>query len=263
MASVQTLIDRMIYWCRDANMGYSQYDRWNFTPAGGNCDCSSLVIHCLQEAGFDTGGATYTGNMWMNLAARGWSRLPADGRPQAGDILLNDANHVAVYLGGGLLAQASISEYNSIAGNPGDQTGRETNISQYYSYPWDCYLRYQGGNMPSAQEIAQAVGSYRYANNDTIYNFVHYASDNSGQILRLIQPRFLGARDTDERLLWIPGQGVIPLYEPKEMQEMAGDYKNITGHVIPTVIYNTARQMHYAISILTDQPAETRRKFRS
>ena len=42
----------MRYWCQTANMGYSQTDRWHFDPAGGNCDCSSLVIHCLQEAGF-------------------------------------------------------------------------------------------------------------------------------------------------------------------------------------------------------------------
>ena len=55
MASVAKLIERMRYWCVEANMGYSQSDRWNFNPAGGNCDCSSLVIHCLQEAGFDTG----------------------------------------------------------------------------------------------------------------------------------------------------------------------------------------------------------------
>lgn len=262
MGDLQTLMNRMVYWCRDANMGYSQYDRWNFNPSAGNCDCSSLVIHCLQEAGFDTGGATYTGNMWANLSARGWSRLPVNGNPQPGDILLNDANHVAVYLGGGLLAQASISEYNSIAGNPGDQTGRETNISGYYNYPWNCYLRYQGGNMPTAQEIAQAVGSYRYNNNDTIYNYVHYASDNSGQLLRLVQPRFFGAKDTAERLLWVPGHGVIPLYEPSEMAEMAADWKNITGHVIPTVLFATAKQMHYAIAILENKSAEERKKLK-
>lgn len=30
MASLTTLINRMTYWCVTANMGYSQYDRWNF-----------------------------------------------------------------------------------------------------------------------------------------------------------------------------------------------------------------------------------------
>lgn len=103
MASVSTFINRMRYWCAVANLGYSQSDRWNFNPSGGNCDCSSLVIHCLREAGFDTGSATYTGNLSGELTKRGWTRLPANGNPQPGDILLNDVHHVAVYLGGGKL----------------------------------------------------------------------------------------------------------------------------------------------------------------
>lgn len=161
MASVNTLIARMRYWCEVANMGYSQSDRWNFNPKAGNCDCSSLVIHCLREAGFDTGTAVNTANLSVNLTSRGWKRLPVDGHPKAGDILLNDVNHVAVYLGGGQLAQASISEHNSRYGTAGDQTGRETNISPYYNFPWNCYLRYESeDDMPTAQEIAEAVWNF-------------------------------------------------------------------------------------------------------
>lgn len=141
--SVQTLVNRMTYWCAFGNLGYNQAARWNIRP-GGSCDCSSLVIHALKEAGFDTGTATYTGNLSANLTARGWRRLPADGHPQAGDILLNDVHHVAVYVGGGRLAQASIDERGRASGGRGgDQTGHETNISPYYSYPWNCYLRYK------------------------------------------------------------------------------------------------------------------------
>ena len=157
MASVQTLINRMRYWCAVANMGYSQSDRWNFNASAGNCDCSSLVIHALREAGFDTGSATYTGNLSSNLTKRGWTRVAADGNPHAGDILLNDVHHVAVYLGGGRLAQASISEHGTAYGKAGDQTGRETNIKAYYSYPWNCYLRYTGGNASAASNGSLAV----------------------------------------------------------------------------------------------------------
>lgn len=161
MASVNTLIARMRYWCEVANMGYSQSDRWNFNPKAGNCDCSSLVIHCLREAGFDTGTAVNTADLSVNLTSRGWKRLPVDGHPKAGDILLNDVNHVAVYLGGGQLAQASNSEHNSLYGTAGDQTGRETNISPYYNFPWNCYLRYESeDDMPTAQEIAEAVWNF-------------------------------------------------------------------------------------------------------
>ena len=141
--NLTTLVNRMIHWCRDVSLGYSQSDRWNIRP-GGNADCSSLVIHALQEAGFATGSATYTGNLSAQLTARGWQRISANGSPRAGDILLNDVHHVAVYLGNGLVAQASSSEYGTAYGKPGDQTGRETNIRGYYNYPWNCYLRYVG-----------------------------------------------------------------------------------------------------------------------
>lgn len=180
MASLTTLINRMTYWCVTANMGYSQYDRWNFNSAGGNCDCSSLVIHCLREAGFDTGSATYTGNLSGQMTARGWQRLPVDGNPHAGDILLNDANHVAVYLGGGMLAQASISEYGTIAGNAGDQTGGETNISPYYNYPWDCYLRFAGTQSTPTREEDTPMASCMIRNDDT--GLIYYWSPESGNV---------------------------------------------------------------------------------
>ena len=124
-----------------------------FNASAGNCDCSSLVIHC-SRSGIDTGTATYTGNLSDNLTRRGWKRLPVNGSPQPGDILLNDVHHVAVYLGGGKLAQASISECGTAYGRAGDQTGRETNIRLYYSYPWNCYLRYQGAPVANSGAIA-------------------------------------------------------------------------------------------------------------
>jgi len=180
MASLTTLINRMTYWCVTANMGYSQFDRWNFNPSAGNCDCSSLVIHCLREAGFDTGSATYTGNLSANLTARGWQRLPVDGNPQPGDILLNDANHVAVYIGGGLLAQASISESGTISGYVGDQTGSETNISNYYNYLWDCYLRYVGAQSNPTREEDTPMASVMIRNDDT--GLIYYWSPESGNV---------------------------------------------------------------------------------
>ncbi|MCT6873498.1 MAG: C40 family peptidase [Bifidobacterium sp.] len=146
MCDISQLIDRMRYWCESVSLGYSQADRWNIRP-GGNCDCSSLVVHCLQEAGFDTGKATTTMNLSSELTARGWLRLRPDGNPKPGDLLLNDKQHVAVYLGHGLLAQASISENGGINGLPGDQTGGETNVAPYYDYPWNAYLRYGGETM--------------------------------------------------------------------------------------------------------------------
>lgn len=151
--SVQKFIDRMKYWCTSVSLGYDQSNRQDFHH-GGETDCSALVIYALKEAGFSTGSATYTGNMRSNLTARGWKVVAVNGNPQPGDILLNDVHHVAAYIGGGKLAQASIDENGrATGGQGGDQTGRETNISPYYNYPWNCYLRWGGatdaGNAPS------------------------------------------------------------------------------------------------------------------
>lgn len=154
MPSIDKLCERMRYWCDEGNLGYCQEHRYNIYE-GGEADCSSLVVHCLKEAGFDTGGATYTGNMSSELCARGWSRVANDGNPRRGDVLLNDTHHTAVYIGDGLLCQASRNENHAAnGGQPGDQDGWETNTRSYYDYPWNCYLRYTG----AAEDSGSAGG---------------------------------------------------------------------------------------------------------
>lgn len=153
MGSITKFCDRMRYWCDEANLGYDQYQRWDIR-VGGECDCSSLVIFALREAGFDTGSASYTGNMSDELTARGWRRLPANiSTCQPGDILLNDTHHVCAVISGygwdARIAQASIDERGrATGGQSGDQTGGETNTKPVYTYRhgWDCILRWGGGS---------------------------------------------------------------------------------------------------------------------
>lgn len=163
--SIEKLCDSMETACVKWSLGYDQGNRWDVRD-GGECDCSSLTIWALKQAGFDVGSATYTGNISANLTARGWKRIANDGNPKRGDILLNDRSHVAVYLGNGKLAQASIDEHgNIVGGKAGDQTGRETNVSNYYNFPWDCYLRYAGagsGSTTSTASTASKVDEVRY-----------------------------------------------------------------------------------------------------
>ena len=177
MPSIQKFVARMRYWCDEANLGYDQSNREDF-EVGGETDCSALVIHCLQEAGFDTGEATYTGNMSDELCARGWERVSNDGNPQFGDILLNDSHHVAVYVGGGLLSQASHGEpgHRVRGGQSGDQTDDETITKAYYDFPWSCYLRYTGATSDeggsstdgrSVDELAQAVINGEFGDGDS------------------------------------------------------------------------------------------------
>ena len=161
MGSIATFCDRMRYWCDEGNLGYDQSQRWNIYE-GGECDCSSLVIHALQEAGFDTGDASYTGDMSDELTARGWMRLPADiGTCRPGDILLNDVHHVCAVVDGSgwgaTIAQASIDENGRASGGAsGDQTGGETVTKPVYEYwaGWDCILRYGGADDPTDGTLA-------------------------------------------------------------------------------------------------------------
>lgn len=151
--SIKKLCDLMRYWCDEGNLGYDQSNRWDIRY-GGEADCSSLVYWCLWEAGFLTRPANYqsvtlyTGTLSRDLLATGeWERLPVDGNPQAGDVLLHDEKHVAVFLGD-CMAYASIDENgNARGGKSGDQTGRETLTRSYYNYPWKAYLRYKGAKM--------------------------------------------------------------------------------------------------------------------
>ena len=157
MPNLSAAIAAMDKACRVWSVGYCQTHRWNVYN-GGETDCSALVIWALKQGGFDTGGATYTGNLSYNLTRRGWLRLPANlGVLQPGDILLNDTHHVCMVISGhghsAIIAQASIDERGRASGGrAGDQTGYETNERRVYSYRhgWDCILRYKGAGITTA-----------------------------------------------------------------------------------------------------------------
>lgn len=186
--SIQKFINRMKYWCTEVSLGYDQSNRQDFRD-GGETDCSALVLHALREAGFDTGTSTYTGNMRSNLTARGWKVVAVNGNPQPGDILLNDVHHVAAYIGGGKLAQASIDENGrATGGKGGDQTGRETNVSPYYNYPWNCYLRWTGANDSGSTPPSTSTGGkikMKTLKLNTAVNLRKSASTGAGIIANL------------------------------------------------------------------------------
>jgi hypothetical protein len=137
--------------CTQWSLGYDQSNRLDFRN-GGETDCSALVILTCEQAGLLPGndirkniGATFTGNMRANFKARGWQVLPNlhVSRLRPGDVLLNDSDHTAMYVGNRKLAQASIDENGNVAGGTsGDRTGSETSVRSYYDFPWSCVLRY-------------------------------------------------------------------------------------------------------------------------
>ena len=126
-------------------------DGTTVTIAGGDRDCSSAVVTALRAVGVNTFGASYTGNMREQLLKTGlfgWRKMGVKSA-QRGDIYLNEKCHTAVCVSpygsarGDLLAQFSISEKGTVTGTKGDQTGRESNIKAYYSYPWDALLAWR------------------------------------------------------------------------------------------------------------------------
>lgn len=153
MSRVEKAVRFMIEIAQDSSHGYDQNQRWG---ERGDYDCSSLTITAFEKAGFPIKskyGATYTGNMKQAFINCGFKdvrnavNLSTGAGLARGDILLNEIHHVAVYIGNGLIVQASINELGkATGGKPGDQTGREINISEYKNYHrggWDCVLRYE------------------------------------------------------------------------------------------------------------------------
>ena len=136
---VNAYLDWAVSIAYDDSHGYDQQYRWG---ERGDYDCSSLVVSSLRVVGFNTGWATYTGNMRSSLTNYGFVWCTDFSLLKRGDILLNEVYHTAMYLGDGNIVQASGNEFEgAIGGVPGDQTGTEICVRTYYDYPWDGFLR--------------------------------------------------------------------------------------------------------------------------
>lgn len=100
-------------------------------------DCSSLIITSLKECGFNTNGASYTGDM-LNLTKDGnFERIIIkEGTTyQRGDILVKHISgsngHTVVYLGNNQIAEACNKKYG-------------LRITTYYPNGYQYILRYTG-----------------------------------------------------------------------------------------------------------------------
>ena len=110
---------------------------------------------------------------------------------------------------GDLLAQFSISEKGTVTGTKGDQTGRESNIKAYYSYPWDGTLYWlgdgktlNGSNTEVADNTVPTLG-------DTRYFGPKMAKELQRQLGTTADGVISGQWPANERYLWACDRGVI------------------------------------------------------
>ena len=167
MSKIQDAIALAKQWAADNSHGYDQTNRW-----GPDYDCSSFLISVWEAVGVPvkTNGATWTGNMKDVFCRCGFEVVTTDPGElsigaflQDGDILLNELNHAAMLVDGSKLVQASINEKGTAnGGQTGDQTGREIYVRDWYSFPWDCALRYKETVQSTVSQVKQPTDENRY-----------------------------------------------------------------------------------------------------
>ena len=152
MSVASNAVQNALNIANDNSHGYDQANRW-----GPDYDCSSLVITAFKKAGVPL-TCTYTGNMLSDMLAHGFKNVTSSinlvtgAGLQPGDVLLNVAHHTAMYIGNGILVQASSNENGGIVGGKtGDQTGAEIATRSYFNFPWNYILRYSEGSSTPAQ----------------------------------------------------------------------------------------------------------------
>lgn len=192
-------------------------DGTTVTIAGGDRDCSSAVVTALRAVGVNTFGASYTGNMREQLLKTGlfgWRKMGVKSA-QRGDIYLNEKCHTAVCVSpygsarGDLLAQFSISEKGTVTGTKGDQTGRESNIKAYYSYPWDGTLYWTGDGKTLNGSNTEVADNTVPSLGDTRYFGPKMAKELQRQLGTTADGVISGQWPANERYLWACDRGVI------------------------------------------------------
>lgn len=142
MSVIEKAVENVEAVAADNSHGYA-WGGW-----GPDYDCGHLIIDVWERAGVPvkSGGASYTGNMTAVFLRCGFRivnaqvNLATGAGLQAGDVLVNIANHAAMCVGGGMIVQAR-SDFDDV---PGDSSGQEIRKQGYYNYPWDYVLRYGG-----------------------------------------------------------------------------------------------------------------------
>ena len=205
----------------DNRFGYSWNERWGahnetwnvdghtFTIAVGDYDCSSSTITAWKKALIGSrydgklDGATYTGNMRSVFVGSGlFEWKPMSFLAEPGDLYLREDSHVAMCSTQypDVLTEFCISETGGTTGQRGDQTGGEAAVHNYYDYPWDGILHYNG----KADSGGGSKPTPKPSGDESAIHFCVSTDPNGGEWL----PEMWGHHDTggsDDEFAGEPG----------------------------------------------------------
>lgn len=149
-------IENAVAWAEeiaaDDRHGYSQVHR-----NGPDYDCSSFVGTALAKAGFPVSPSSTTRNLGEQLVNAGF--VPCSQPWKRGDIHLAAGHHVTMSVDANRIVHASQSENGGIAGQTGDQTGKEICVRSYYDLPYANTVHYRSAvqNEKPQQPIASCI----------------------------------------------------------------------------------------------------------
>ena len=149
--SCRKMVELAVWFCRDANTGYDQGNRWDLPrfpdiKYPGETDCSALTYECALLAGFNvpSSGTRYTRTIDRDFRRAGFIRIPfasvggKDGLVPC-DVLYKDG-HVAIWTGD-RIAEAYGDEKGGIKGGKAGDQANETRLSPYRG-GWTYVYRY-------------------------------------------------------------------------------------------------------------------------
>lgn len=183
--SMSKIAERMRYWCEVANLGYCWDHRFDVRD-GGETDCSALYLFVLWEVGYLPEKPTWgnTDTLRSQLEPLGFKFVKANNSKTApAGVGLLRTGHVAVSMGDGTVAQASINEFGGVrGGQPGDQTGLETKVSKdprnwaYWIYPPDADI-----SSTTTNKLTTTGGGKK------VYNFGSVSNGKTGNAVKVCQ----------------------------------------------------------------------------
>jgi GH25 family lysozyme M1 (1,4-beta-N-acetylmuramidase) len=159
MGDIEQAVSFMEMIAKDNSHGYAQDNRKG-TP---DYDCSSLVGTALNKAGFNVNPLSTTRTLYNQLIKCGFKSIGINDKRQRGDIFLSPGHHVVMCTDDKNIVHASINEkYKTTNGTPGDQTGKEIYIRNFYmpSYGWTYHLRYPQQSSALTNQKAIDISEY-------------------------------------------------------------------------------------------------------